>query len=93
MVWCVEWLPRKQTPSAPRVGVVDLTDPQYCAIQRQASPPPTYRDGLATLCGHWVICTTGISEREPTCEACREALGLSEGTEAPARRARSLEGL
>lgn len=83
-VWCAQWFPRKSLVAA------DTKDPQFCAIQRQANPPPSYRDGLATLCGHWVICTGKIELREPTCAECLSALDKSPKS---TRRARSLEGL
>jgi hypothetical protein len=85
--WCAKWFPRKPAPVA---ELADTNNPQWCAIQRQANPPPKYSDSLATLCGYWVTMTGGIERREPSCEECRALLAREHGVK-PKRQPRPLD--
>jgi hypothetical protein len=69
MLWCAKWFPRKLHPGS-TLEIADTKDPQWCAIQRQANPPPKYADSLATLCGQFITLTGGIERTEPTCPEC-----------------------
>lgn len=86
LVWCAQW--QRRDAHGRRVGA-----DEWCAIQRQADPPPKYDDGLATLCAHWITLTGGIERRRPTCPECLAALERYEAAHPPRRRARSLDDL
>lgn len=54
-----------------RSGGVRNKPEVWCVRKEQTKE---YADSIPTLCDHFVVLTTGIEYRQPTCPECLEAL-------------------